>query len=82
MIGKTEYSIFILQKLQKLESLSSKYEDILRLISKRIRRDLWNTGENDFMLYKMADRVFENIFVHYKCFPFREANLLKNINKL
>ena len=55
MIGKAEYSIFILQKLQKLESLSSKNEDILRLISKRIRRDLWNTGKNDFMLYKMLD---------------------------
>lgn len=41
MIGKAEYSIFILQKLQKLESLSAKYEDILRLISKRIRRDLY-----------------------------------------
>lgn len=45
MIGKAEYSIFILQKLQKLESLSSKYEDILRLISKRIRRDLWSHGK-------------------------------------
>jgi len=39
MIGKTEYSIFILQKLQKLESLSSKYEDILRLISKRMKKN-------------------------------------------
>ena len=58
MIGKAEYSIFILQKLQKLESLSSKYEDILRLISKRIRRDLWNTGKNDFILknlFQMCD---------------------------
>ncbi len=66
MIGKTEYSIFILQKLQKLESLSSKYEDILRLISKRIRRDLWNTGENDFMLYKMLDECGKQLENDYK----------------
>lgn len=62
MIGKTEYSIFILQKLQKLESLSSKYEDILRLISKRIRRDLWNIGEND---YKEKGEYTEDIFIDF-----------------
>jgi len=66
MIGKAEYSIFILQKLQKLESLSSKYEDILRLISKRIRRDLWNTGKNDFMLYKMLDECAKQLENDYK----------------
>ena len=66
MIGKAEYSIFILQKLQKLESLSSKYEDILRLISKRIRRDLWNTGKNDFMLYKMLDECGKQLENDYK----------------
>ena len=38
MIGKAEYSIFILQKLQKLESLSSKYEDILRFIMAQLSR--------------------------------------------
>ena len=66
MIGKAEYSIFILQKLQKLESLSSKYEDILRLISKRIRRDLWNAGENDFILYKMLDECGKQLENDYK----------------
>ena len=66
IIGKAEYSIFILQKLQKLESLSSKYEDILRLISKRIRRDLWNIDENDFILYKMLDEYGKQLENDYK----------------
>ena len=34
----------ILMELQKLESLSPEYKTVLRLISKRLRNDLWMYG--------------------------------------
>ena len=53
LVNKENYNMLILDELQKLENLSSEYELILMLISKRIRRDLWQSGNNDAILYKM-----------------------------
>lgn len=47
LVNKENYNMLILDELQKLENLSSEYEPILMLISKRIRRDLWQSGNND-----------------------------------
>lgn len=52
MIGRLDYNMLILEELQKLESLSPKYKEILRLISNRIRKDLWQRGKNDEVMYK------------------------------
>lgn len=58
--------MLILGELQRLEELSSEYEPILILISKRIRRDLWQSGNNDAMLYKMLKRCREQLDIDYK----------------
>ena len=52
LIKDANYNMLILGELQRLEDLSSEYKAILILISKRIRRDLWQCGKNDVMLYK------------------------------
>ena len=50
LIKSVNYNMLILGELQRLEDLSSEYKAILILISKRIRRDLWQCGKNDLML--------------------------------
>ena len=50
LIKNVNYNMLILDELQRLEDLSSEYKAILVLISKRIRRDLWQRGKNDVML--------------------------------
>lgn len=55
LIKNVNYNMLILGELQRLEDLSSEYKAILILISKRIRRDLWQCGKNDVMLYKMLN---------------------------
>lgn len=60
LIKNVNYNMLILGELQRLEDLSSEYKAILILISKRIRRDLWQ------WLYKLlVNNVVKN-FVYYK----------------
>lgn len=67
MLGnKANYNMLILGELQRLEELSSEYEPILMLISKRIRRDLWQSGNNDAILYKMLYECREQLDIDYK----------------
>lgn len=66
MIGKIDYNLLILDELQRIENLSPKYEAILRLISKRIRGDLWRIGENDVWLYKMLYECGAQLDIDYK----------------
>lgn len=42
-----KYQMCILEELQKLEGASEEYYTILKMISKRIRKDLWQIGKND-----------------------------------
>lgn len=58
--------MLILDELQRLEDLSSEYKAILILISKRIRRDLWQCGKNDVMLYKMLNECGKQLDMAYK----------------
>lgn len=58
--------MLILGELQRLEDLSSEYKAILILISKRIRRDLWQCGKNDVMLYKMLNECGKQLNMAYK----------------
>lgn len=58
--------MLILDELQKLENLSSEYEPILMLISNRIRRDLWQSGNNDAILYKMLSECRKQLDIDYK----------------
>lgn len=58
--------MLILGELQRLEDLSSEYKAILILISKRIRRDLWQCGKNDVMLYKMLNECGKQLDMAYK----------------
>lgn len=58
--------MLILDELQKLENLSSEYEPVLMLISKRIRRDLWQSGNNDAILYKMLSECRKQFDIDYK----------------
>ena len=66
LVNKENYNMLILDELQKLENLSSEYEPILMLISKRIRRDLWQSGNNDAMLYKMLSECRKQLDIDYK----------------
>lgn len=66
LVNKENYNMLILDELQKLENLSSEYELILMLISKRIRRDLWQSGNNDAILYKMLSECRKQFDVDYK----------------
>lgn len=58
--------MLILGELQRLEDLSSEYKAILILISKRNRRDLWQCGKNDVMLYKMLNECGKQLDMAYK----------------
>lgn len=66
LANKGNYNMLILDELQKLENLSSEYEPILMLISKRIRRDLWQSGNNDAILYKMLSECRKQLDIDYK----------------
>ena len=66
LVNKENYNMLILDELQKLENLSSEYEPILMLISKRIRRDLWQSGNNDAILYKMLSEGRKQFDIDYK----------------
>ena len=66
LVNKENYNMLILDELQKLENLSSEYEPILMLISKRIRRDLWQSGNNDAILYKMLSECRKQFDIDYK----------------
>ena len=58
--------MLILDELQRLEDLSSEDKAILVLISKRIRRDLWQCGKNDEMLHKMLNECGKQLDIAYK----------------
>ena len=66
LVNKENYNMLILDELQKLENLSSEYEPVLMLISKRIRRDLWQSGNNDAILYKMLSECRKQFDIDYK----------------
>ena len=66
LIKNMNYNMLILGELQRLEDLSSEYKAILILISKRIRRDLWQCGKNDVMLYKMLNECGKQLDMAYK----------------
>ena len=66
LIKNVNYNMLILGELQRLEDLSSEYKAILILISKRIRRDLWQRGKNDVMLYKMLNECGKQLDMAYK----------------
>lgn len=66
LIKNANYNMLILGELQRLEDLSSEYKAILILISKRIRRDLWQCGKNDVMLYKMLNECGKQLDMAYK----------------
>lgn len=66
LVNKENYNMLILDELQKLENLSSEYEPILMLISNRIRRDLWQSGNNDAILYKMLSECRKQLDIDYK----------------
>ena len=66
LIKNVNYNMLILGELQRLEDLSSEYKAILILISKRIRRDLWQCGKNDVMLYKMLNECGKQLDMAYK----------------
>lgn len=66
LVNKANYNMLILDELQRLEELSSEYESILILISNRIRRDLWQSGNNDTILYKMLNECREQLDIDYK----------------
>ena len=66
LIKNVNYNMLILGELQRLEDLSSEYKAILILISKRIRRDLWQRGKNDVMLYKMLNECGKQLDMAYR----------------
>ncbi len=66
LTNNVNYNMLILDELQRLENLSSEYKAILILISKRIRRDLWQWGKNDVMLYKMLNECGKQLDMAYK----------------
>ena len=49
-----DYSYYMLNELQRLESLSGEYYEELRLLSKRIRKDFWNKN-NEGKLSKLLN---------------------------
>lgn len=49
-----DYSLIMLEELQKLENLSEDYKGELKFLSKKIRKDFWNTGYNTEKLAKLS----------------------------
>ena len=59
-----DYTYKILTELQTLENLSEEYKQELLFLSKRIRRDIWNS-KNDRQLYAVMhaiNLVFKTLF--------------------
>ena len=53
-----DYSLIMLEELQKLENLSEDYKGELKFLSKKIRKDFWNTDYNTEKLAKLlADQA-------------------------
>lgn len=48
-----DYSLIMLEELQKLENLSEDYKGELKFLSKKIRKDFWNTDYNTEKLAKL-----------------------------
>lgn len=54
-----DYSLIMLEELQKLENLSEDYKGELKFLSKKIRKDFWNTDYNTEKLAKLATYLKE-----------------------
>lgn len=59
-----DYSIFMLDELQRLENLSEEYCNELRFLSKKIRGDFWNKDNEEKLakLIKVINDTYEIIF--------------------
>lgn len=55
------YSIMVLEELQKLENMCEEYTGELKFLSKKIRKDVWICGKNDAILSKML-KTFNLVF--------------------
>lgn len=65
-----DYSIIMLEELQRLENLSKEYSEELRLLSKRIRKDFWkeHTERQLALLLKEINSVYEMFCKYIKFF--------------
>ena len=54
-------NIEVLDELQKLENMCGEYSGELKFLSKKIRRDIWISGKNDYILSKML-KTFNVVF--------------------
>lgn len=60
-----DYSLIMLEELQKLENLSEDYKGELKFLSKKIRKDFWNTDYNTEKLAKLLHIIngtYEMVF--------------------
>lgn len=54
-------NIEVLDELQKFENMCGEYSGELKFLSKKIRRDIWISGKNDYILSKML-KTFNVVF--------------------
>lgn len=54
-------NIEVLDELQKLENMCGEYSGELKFLSIKIRRDIWISGKNDYILSKML-KTFNVVF--------------------
>lgn len=65
-----DYSIMMLNELQRLENLSEEYRDELFFLSKKIRKDFWNRQNEEKLakLMKIINNIYESIFNYISYF--------------
>lgn len=70
ILNEKNYSIYVLEELYKIENFSNEYKSELRLLSKKIRKDMWKDG-NDEVLYIMLrsiNKVYKWVYIDYNLF--------------
>lgn len=65
-----DYSIIMLEELQRLENLSDEYAEVLRLLSKKIRKDFWKTHNTEKLakLLRVINDTYEMMFQYINYF--------------
>lgn len=61
LVNKENYNMLILDELQKLENLSSEYEPILMLISKRIDRSIIEKAIAKIYLKMICNTIYKKV---------------------
>ena len=77
-----DYSLIMLEELQKLENLSEDYKGELKFLSKKIRKDFWNTDYNTEKLAKLLHIINGTYEMVFNCIGYFDLSCIIEYVKL